>query len=70
MTFNPATFVRPSWWSGAGYTAKAAHLMARYGCDYSTACSLLARMRKPHNTPQTTISRAEYQAVMEKRGLG
>lgn len=65
MITDLAKIQRPAHWAAMPWTSKAAWLMARMGCSYEKACSMLAK-RKPKNTPQTTISRAAYAEVMER----
>ena len=65
ILINGKTRELPSWWSGAGFTAKAGWLSGQ-GMSYPAACSLLRGRRRPNPaTPPPEVVFAEN----ERRGL-
>ncbi len=61
----------PSWWSGGSFTAKAAWLKhTGRAKSFEEACSMLARRRGKPAVETRRVSVENYQAGLEKRGLG
>lgn len=60
---------QPSWWRGADFSAKAAWLKSTgQARTFEEACGMLGRRKCRTEPPKISVQ--DYQAALEKRGLG
>lgn len=64
IQINSRTITLPSWWAGAGFTAKAGWLSGQ-GVSYPKACAILAQ--RPRKAKPPTV--AAFTEQMEQRKL-